>query len=217
MSQGIKTPAEKAGSIVLLHRQGVPHAEIARRLRIGTSTLYRVLHASGETVGTFDRSDPENDRRITELYPHHSQQEIADLLGVKKNLVARAARRLGLAHTPETEKRLRDKEQAARQAANTPEVRARAQAKMRRVRRMEMRRLLGGEAPRTGYRLLITPRKLAACLWRLKRVYGYIYVRNSYTLYYDDGTRRLEKPCAEEWYAHKYGITFQPLPPTLNP
>lgn len=212
MAQGKPITQLEKESVISLHRKGVSHAEIARRLCIGSVSVSRILRNSGETLGTFAKSDPEIDRRVAELYPDHSQREIAELLGLGISRPGKIARRLGLTHSPETEERLKVKQMEKRMMAHTPEVWERAISKCRRKRRMEMRRLLGGEKQQTRYRLSIMPKKQRACLQRLARKFGYIYTLNSYVVCYDEQTdRRLNMLYDEDYYARKYGVRFMPI------
>ncbi len=93
-----------------------------------------------------------------------------------------------------------------------PEMRERMRAKKKRQYKTEIHRLLGGEKAQTRYNFTILSPKIHNCIKRLRNIYGYVSVRNSCVLYYDEETdRRLDMRFCEDWYTQKYGLTFRPI------
>lgn len=151
---------------------------------------------------------------VRELYPDHTNSEVAALIGMKPVSVATISQRLGLKHTAECEARIREKAIANLQKANTAEAKAKQKVSLARHRRSEMRRILQGLPQETGIRIRTVPLKTEQTICRL-RYKGYRSVPGDpYTLLYDDATQRVlpgrgRWKCTEEYYTKKMGIKFR--------
>lgn len=151
----------------------------------------------------------EQKKRIEELYPDYSGREIAAMLGISRTNITTYAKEHGFKHSEETVKRLRNKTLKALLDSRTEEVYAKAKEKMRRIRKMELLRLLSGQRQKTNLKFTLIPQRTAQKMRVLCCMYGYIRSNNinSTTLYYDGDTVRKER--VERLATKKYGITFQ--------
>lgn len=205
----------EAEAYVLAHMDRRPRTLLAREAGISLSTVYRLLRAHGAELRhelSVKRDGVE--RAISELYPTRTASEIAAETGLSTSTVKRWARRLGLAHDPETLERI-DEEKRARLAMNrTPESRARQSATYRRRRKADYLRFLSGQPLETRFRFRVVPEKTRKAMWHLERTRDYFRVEGEpYTLCYDEQTRRLTGSRDEAYYASRYGIRFLPADP----
>lgn len=177
-------------------------------------TVSRIVKKCGEQVKQPHRTGQNITRLVAELYPTHSTGELAEKLGVSTSYITKVRRRLGVAHTPECLERIKAK--CSQNIGSSPEqVIRRTETRKKTVRR-EYRKMFGGERQRTKIHLTMMPLKTRMAIRALSRLYGYLYEIDSYTVYYDENTKRrpLDKGKGnEKFYEEKYKISFEPLNP----
>lgn len=197
-------------SFILEHINDRPRVRIARMAGVATSTVYGLVRKHG---GVIDHSLNTPNLRVVEIvkaeYPYKSAQEIASEYGISKATVSRWARKLKITHTPEAERRIKEKVDKAMKEAPPPESIAAGLKKRAHKRRMETFRVMSGMPQKTNIRIRVMPVRIQKAIWRLCRRFGYIKtVRNSVTLAYDNKTRRTRN---ETLYTERYGIQFIPF------
>lgn len=146
---------------------------------------------------------------IVEHYPTMSSREISRMFAIPKSTVIRWAKKLNLTHTPETQRRLRDKCCCSLQLGRTPESYTKAARTMKRHRTMEMFRMRSGIPTETNLHLTLLPPKAQKAVARLIREYSYfrdIQAGGHYTLFYDASTRRTQ---LEHLYTERYRVVFR--------
>lgn len=115
---------------------------------------------------------------------------------------------MGLTHTPETWKRIKEARNAASRAAHTSSSYERATATRQRTYRKEMYRLLGGQRKETNITISVLSHKYR------RRMTMLCYQHNSFrdhdinkaVVYYDKETCRND--AVERYASEKYGIRF---------
>lgn len=197
-------------SFILEHINDRPRVRIARMAGVATSTVYELVRKHG---GVIDHSLNTPNVRVIEIvkaeYPYRSAQEIASKYGISKATVSCWARKLKITHTPETERRIKEKVDKALREAPSPESIAAGLKKRARKRRMETFRVISGMPQKTNIRIRVIPARTQKAIWRLCRRLGYLKTaRNSVTLAYDNETRRTRN---ETLYTERYGIQFIPF------
>lgn len=197
-------------NFILEHINDRPRVRIARMAGVATSTVYELVRIHG---GAIDHSLNTPNLKVVEIvkaeYPYKSAQEIADEYGISKATVSRWARKLKIVHTPETERRIKEKVDKAMKEAPPPESIAAGLKKRAHKRRMETFRVMSGIPQKTNIRIRVMPVRTQKAIWRLCRRFGYLKTaRNSVTLAYDNETRRTRN---ETLYTERYGIQFVPF------
>ena len=193
----------------LAHITERPLTQVARRAGLSLSTVYRLARQAGAPLdGGRDRKREGVERLIARLYPHMTASEIARETGMCKSTVNHWARRLGVAHSPETLERIAREQAARRATAWTAETaRKRAEATRRR-RRMDELRILSGQPQETRFRFKRMPRRCYKAIWHYVNHRGYFQVDGEpYSLYYDGQTRRTP---LEDRAAARHGLRFLP-------
>lgn len=203
----------EAEAYVLAHMDRRPRTLLAREAGLSLSTVYRLLRAHGAELRHELSTKREGvERAISELYPTRTASEIAAETGLSTSTVRRWARRLGLAHDPETLDSIAEEKRARLAMNRTPESRARQSATYRRRRKADYLRFLSGQPLETRFRFV--PEKTRKAMWHLERTRDYFRVEGEpYTLCYDEQTRRLTGSRDEAYYASRYGIRFLPADP----
>jgi predicted transcriptional regulator len=182
---------------------------LADKLGCSVQTIYYQLHSLfGDSF--FAKREQERvhkNKVVRELYPTHSASEIAKILGVTKSAVSNMARRLGVAHTEETVRRItRDNIDAMLQ----PEVVVKRVLSLKRIIRMEQFRIASGEQQQTKRRLKQANNKSLCARNYLVRKYNYFYDKDFgeiLTIFFDSETKRLS-PERELYYSRTYHIKF---------
>lgn len=156
-------------------------------------------------------------RKIIELYPHHSAKEVAEILGCSKSYLLNVVRMHNVQHTEETKKRIWENVIASKK---TEEFRKKISVKRKRMFRMEYARMLGGMEQRTNL-------QLRTCTMKQMNARRKLFMRFKYfgtgvrgenlILLYDDNTLRMHGMASngernprstEDYYTKKYGFTF---------
>lgn len=183
--------------------------KMADNFGCSVQTIYYQLHYFfGESFLEEKKREKEYKNKVVrELYPTHSASEIAKILGVTKSAVSGMAKRLGVAHTEETNNRIaRDNIDAMLQ----DDVITKRVISLRRTLRMEQFRIISGQQQQTKRRLKQASNKSLCARNYLVRKYNYFYDKNFgeiLTIFFDSETRRL--PLArEQYYSENYHIKF---------
>lgn len=185
--------------------------QLAELAGVSLSALYRILRTIGAPLNhKLAFHDDSNDDLIRRYYPHYSAREIASLglVPLSVSVIKRWAKRLGLEHTPECKARLAQKEAAARALSNTPEAKAKAGNRRKRIYRMEYFRVHSGLKQRTNLRLQSCPIRTTKARCYLVKRYGYIRTDNPYVMQYGTTTARNSR--AEQYHSARYHLQFVP-------
>lgn len=141
------------------------------------------------------------ERILREMYPTASTSEIKAQTGIPRSWLIRHAKRLGLTHTPDTEKRLH-----AKKYINRHIDRALLSRRHKARYKMERFRLLSGMPQETRIYVSLTPKKVRRAMYKLAREKNYwIGDIESRILYYDSHTHRTR---CEAHHISKSRITF---------
>lgn len=143
---------------------------------------------------------------LISMYPTHSVREIADFIGCNDSHLYKLAKELGLRHTKETLKRIKEKQMANLVRAYDKDVVEKRVKTRKKTLRMERLRVMSGESQRTRLKVLKMPSKAYHAKRNLIARYGYFaFEGENYTIGYDKNTRRTD----EERYKEKYGFKFE--------
>lgn len=143
---------------------------------------------------------------LISMYPTHSVREIADFIGCNDSHLYKLAKELGLRHTKETLKRIKEKQMANLVRAYDKDVVEKRVKTRKKTLRMERLRVMSGESQRTRLKVLKMPSKAYHAKRNLIARHGYFaFDGESYTIGYDKNTRRID----EERYKKKYGFKFE--------
>lgn len=158
----------------------------------------------------------EYQRKICELWPQYSANEISQMLGCNADNVWKTAKRFGVKHTDETCARLRKKSNEKLKLAYTSENIKRRVEKQNRIRTMERFRINSGKCQKTSYRMRTMPKRAYHTAYALCVRRGYISTTDPFTLFYDERTNRSiaenlrynVRKYTEDYYTKKYGLKF---------
>lgn len=193
-------------------RYGVKHSE---------ETNKRIHKVFSNNITQWARAQyqglSEKHRRVLELYPDHTTKEIADMLGYRPTTVNVIARRHGVKHNKDVLERASDNRRRNLLLAITPEANKKKSDSMKKLYRMEARRVELGLKKKSKYRVKSIPDRVYKAKHNLVHKYGYIYTDDPYTLFYDEHTNRCISDnrtgraglfTEDKYYTQKYGIKF---------
>lgn len=182
---------------------------LARQLGLSRYKFYKLLRQHNiEYENRFKYHKTHYEELVVKYYPNMSGYEIAKKFGVSATSVFRWARKLGVKHTPQTIKRLKDKCIDSASYACNAQARKKATETMRRKRRADILRLMSGLPQETNLKISFVPKRTMKCICRLKSKYNYfqdVKVGGDYTLYYDSDTTRSPR---EDYYVRRYRLAF---------
>lgn len=172
-------------------------SSIARKLGVYRQNVYYWLHRFHGEKFTAAKNEGMSERRkiVMEMYPLHSGSEIAKILGVTREAVNSMARRLGVRHTEDTSKRLKEKR---------TEI-------IKRIIAMERLRVASGKKQLTKRKIVRQPNRSMCARHYLVSKYNYFYDKDlgeSLTVFYDKETKRLS-PEKERHYIETYHLRFE--------
>lgn len=185
-------------------------SSIARKLGVYRQYVYYWLHRfhGKEFIAAKNEDMRERRRIVLEMYPLHSGNEIAKILGVTREAVNSMARRLGVKHTEETSRRLMRKWVEGSMQPNVKEKRA---EKIRNIIAMERLRVASGKKQLTKRKVIRQPNRSMCARRYLISKYNYFYDQEfcePLTIFYDEETKRLP-PEREQYYTDTYHLHFE--------
>lgn len=186
------------------HRNDFPRTEVAKNARVTINTLYKYIREfGGESKPII--SD-EHKAEIARLYPIMSVGEISDLLGITKSSVIWQAKKQGLAHNEETQKRIKEKKYSSLKKYWNEETYAKNGRRHHLLYKREELRVMSGKPQQTNIKLRkLTQRALNAKMY-LRKTHNYFYSKGEpFVLCFDSETKRSKK---EEFYTEKFGFKF---------
>lgn len=192
---------------VIDHINDMPRIKVAADAGISTASLYVIVRRYGGKIG--EREPPAMVETIKSMYPTHTCREIANETGIPKSTVIRWAAKLGLRHTEETEKRIKDNKLMTLAKARKNINWENRGKKWRLHRRIDELRVLSGLPQRTKHRFALRPRKVYHAMWCLCNKYGYEWVDgHPYWLTRPDGEPGRSQKQREQLFSTRYKITF---------
>lgn len=203
---------------IIAHINDRPRTAVARAAGVSISTVYNIARRVGaEMLVERTRRNPEWEAIVRKFYPTMAGHEIERAFGITFNRANKIAADLGLKHTPETLKRLRQ-EASKRFKENIKKIDDEARTKKWKVRRrIDELRIMEGKPQQTNLRFRDTPKRTYNIKSHLVRTYGYIKSPDDpYTLLYDENTKRrivgpksTRKIGTEQYYENKYHLKFK--------
>lgn len=184
--------------------------EMAKIFGCSEQTVYYWLHKyHGDAFLEVKKAETEHKHKIVrELYPTHSATEVAKILGISKSAVNNMARRLGVRHTEEANKRIL---QDNLDKIHQPSVVAKRISSLKVLIKAENRRAELGLPLKTKRKFsTISGRQVCSRSYLVRR-YNYIYDKSLgkfLTIFYDEETKRLPLE-RERYYSEKYGFQFR--------
>lgn len=161
----------------------------------------------------------ERDEMTRKIWWDYSPMEIDNLgllphplLGNNIMSLKKRAFRIKAKHSEETLKRIHHRIRHENILfTRTPTAIQKRKNYLRRIRIVEIERLLSGQKQLTRKKYSIVPRRAQKAVTHLCYKYNYFRLDDQLTLYYDSETRRLEdrRNGGESYYTKKYGIKFK--------
>lgn len=195
---------------IIDHINDRPRSKVAKAAGVSISALYACIKAQGGIVD-HSLSTPSEERIaiVKEHYPYMSLMEISTSFDIPYTSVARLAKKMGLKHTEDTEKRLKLKHKDTFNRVFNPSSRKAFIAKMKRIRTLERFRIMSGMPQQTKLRVSLLTPKAQVAVTRLCRERNYfrdIEAGGHFTLFYDEQTDRTP---FEHLYVARYRICFK--------
>lgn len=183
---------------------------MAKKFCCSEQSVYYWLHVyHGDSFLKVKIEEKEHKHKVVrEMYPTHSATDIAKLLGITRSAVNNMAKRLGVRHTEETQRKLAEK---SIKATNRPEIQEKRIASLRETIRKEQLRVCYGLPQKTKRKFSFTSNRRLCARNYLVRKYNYFYDKEAgslVTIFYDRETKRLS-PDKEKYYSDKYGLLFR--------
>lgn len=201
---------EEEKNMILLHLNDRPRSKAAQLCGVSESTFYSYVKLYGGEIAEYlNKKNPLYEEIVRANYPTMSASEIADKFPISKGRVIAVAKRLGLQHTPETEKRLYEKVRGKSLGARTTESFQQQVETWKKTRKMEHLRFLSGLPQQTKFHFASMPEKTTKAIWHLTTKYNYFRdekIGGLYTLFYDEQTHRTPM---EHLYTKRYGLKFK--------
>ena len=190
------------------HPYESPYA-MAKSFGCAVQTVYWWLHRlHGDSFKDARKEQREKIREsVRKLYPDYSSSEISKELGITKSCVTSIAKALGVAHTKETEERLRLK---CAQAIIRPEIIAKRSESLKKTLRLDRYRATNGIKQKTRRKFKTIPSRCLCARNYLCNKHNYFYDKDYgelLTVFYDSETKMLSEE-QQKHYETKYGIKF---------
>lgn len=186
-----------------------PRYKLAQRMGVSVKFLYKIMHECDckfVQKRFVSQPDKKRDEQIIKLYPNHSVREIADIVGCHPSTVDKAAKRLKLAHSEETIKKLKKNSLANLKKGHNKAAIYKRVKSWQRTMCMEKFRVISCIPQRTNFKFAELPTKAYHAKYHLITKHGYFaFEGEPYILGYDRNTHRMN----EEFYKNKYGFSFE--------
>ena len=195
------------------HINDRPRKDLAQKLGITYQALLRWVHVLGGEIDKSNRRNDELRRKVVDMYKTMSSGEIAEKLGCKYSSVASIVQRMHLhRESEEVRDRLRKKSNGNWRATHKRSIIDARIAKMNRKIKVDMMRVMQGDAPLTRRYYRTYPLKTQNSLNYLCCRYNYFMYpnlmdRKEPIAFYDKNTNRLPQE-REQYYMDRYGIKF---------
>lgn len=186
------------------HLNDFPRTDVAKQAGVTINTLYKYIRAwGGESKPIISE---EHKAEIVRLYPTMTAREISDQLGLTMSSVIWQAKRQGLVHNEETQRRIKDIRYSSLKRYWNEETYAKNGKRHHLLYKREEIRVMSGKPQQTNIKLRkLTQRALTAKTY-LRKTHNYFYSKGEpFVLCYDSETKRSKK---EEYYADKFGFVF---------
>lgn len=186
------------------HLNDFPRREVAKKAGVTINTLYKYIKAwGGESKPII--SD-EHKSEIKRLYPIMSVGEISDFLGITKSSVIWQAKKQGLVHNEETQRRIKERKYSSLKRYWNEETYAKNGRRHNLLYKREELRVMSGKPQQSNIKLRKLTRRALTAKMYLRKSHNYFYSKDEpFVLCYDNETKRSKK---EGYYADKFGFSF---------
>ena len=196
---------QKTKEYIRAHLDEQPRTQMAKKLGIKVSTLYKYIHLYGGSIKTQEQF---NDLRakIIAMFPTMTAREIAKELGVTISQVQCQATKLGLKHDKATAARINSERNSVLRNYWNADKYAKHGKRLHLLRKRDELLVMSGMQQNTKLHIRKLSAKALNAKMYLRKRYNYFYSKGEpLVLCFDKETRRCKR---EQHYIDSFGFQF---------